>query len=143
MPGLLDVARISKQVTVEGADEPVPVYGVSAKGIAVLLDRFPILRELFAGRQIDMTPDKIIALVPDAIACIIACGMGFPGDAAQEAAAAQLPAETQLDFISQILALTMPKGVGPFVEKIGALLPGEAGILMSTPDMKSPQPSSP
>jgi hypothetical protein len=117
MVGLIDIAPAVENVTV-GANK-VPVYGVSAKGIALLLARFPELREMMSGREVGV--DKLLAMGGDAVAAIIAAGCGYPGDQEQEAAAGRLPVEVQADFLAPILRLTMPKGVGPFVEKLAGL----------------------
>lgn len=142
MPGLLDIAVARKTVPAGGTD--IPVYGVSAAGIAVILDRFPVVRELFAGvERTPITADLLFKMVPDAIATIIAAGCGEPGNEAAELAASRLPAHEQADLLEEILRLTMPKGVGPFVDR----LMGLAGLFdaesMSIPGLKSPAQSSP
>jgi hypothetical protein len=142
MTSLTDIAAATE--TVAG----VPVYGVSAKGIAILLNRFPVIRQLFGGQEIDFTPDLITTLAPDAIACIIAAGTGSPGDPKAEEAASKLSIQIQADMLDKIITLTMPNGVGPFVamiERIGATLgvnaPGaEDGS--KAPDTNSPKPSN-
>lgn len=125
MPGLLDIAKATKTIPIQGVN--VSVYGISARGIAVILDRFPIVRQMFTGKSDDITSDKIVALVPEAISCIIACGTGAPGDKDAEAAAELLPAGDQADLLQEIIALTMPKGAGPFVEKLMAIA-GAMGV---------------
>lgn len=144
MPGLLDVATSTRTVSVGGVDVPIP--GVSAKGIAYLLERFPVFRELLTGRTPKLAADNIIAMLPDAIAAIIAAGTGYPGNREAEAKAEALPAEVQVELLEAIFAVTMPKGVGPFVERIMALAgaldaPGVAPI--NTPVGKSRAPSKP
>lgn len=110
MPSLVDVAKQAE--TVHG----VPVYGVSSKGIAYLLGRFPELRAQIAGRTVEV--EEWIAMGGDCVAAIIAAGCGHPANEEQEAAAGLLPADKQADFLAPILRLTMPQGVGPFVEKV-------------------------
>lgn len=140
MPGLLDIAQSTKTVLV--GDKPIPVYGVSAKGIASLLERFPDFRKLFVGQSIDFSPETIVQIVPNAIAAIIAAGIGFPGDADQEREAERLPAGIQADLLHAILAATMPTGAGPFAEKLAALAATVSGKSMNIPDMKSPPQSN-
>lgn len=120
MTGLLSIAAITE--TVAG----VTVRGVSAKGIAMLLADFPALRALMTGREVDA--EALISVAPDAIAGIIAAGIGFPGDAEQVDAAASLPVEVQADFLTTILKLTFPKGPASFLEKINSL----GGVLNPT-----------
>lgn len=140
MAGLLDIAPPGETVPVGGAE--VAVTGVSARGVAVLLQRFPELRALFAGR----TPDaaRLAALGPDIVAAIIAAGTGSPGVARAEAVADRLPADTQIELLAAILRVTMPRGPGPLVERLGALgeqlgLPGLSPAAAAT---SSPAPSS-
>lgn len=116
MPGLLDIAISSRTVSI--GESEVPVYGVSAKGIAVLFERFPIFREMFSGRTPDLSPEAVTKLAPEAVAAIIAAGTGTPGNREAEAKAEQLPAGTQAELLEAIMELTMPKGFGPFVESV-------------------------
>lgn len=141
MPGLRDIANTSPTVTVQG--QPVTVSGVSARGIAVLLERFPPLRELFAGKAPQIDPATVMKLVPEAVACIIACGTGAPGDLEAEKIADSLVAGDQLDLLSKIIEVTMPRGFGPFVEKVETIAAIMGAESMNIPDMKSPRPSSP
>ena len=113
MASLLDIAPASKEV------HGVSVYGVSARGIAHLLGSFPELRKLMSGMEVDA--ESLMAVAPDAIAAIIAAGVGKPGDAEYTAAADRLPVDIQADLLSAILSITMPQGVGPFVEKLASL----------------------
>lgn len=136
MPSLTDIA--ASTATVAG----VPVYGVSVKGVAMLFERFPVFRELFTGRAVDFTPEMITKLAPDAIAAIIAAGTGTPGDRDAEAAAEKLPLHLQAGMLDKIIALTMPSGVGPFVEMV-ARLAATLGVAGSGDGSKAPDTSSP
>lgn len=143
MVGLLDIAPAVETVTVRGT--PLPVYGVSAAGVAYLLGKFPELRKLLTGYSMDQ--DKLLSLAPEVIAAVIASGCGVPGDKDAEAIAATLSVNEQYDLVAAIWRLTMPDGVGPFVQKLAAL--GEqAKVTVSAidpsataPDMKSPKRS--
>ena len=68
MVGLLDIAPLTKTVTIR--DQPIEVTGVSAKGLAQLLLRFPELRALISGREVGL--DQLLSLGGDIIAAIIA-----------------------------------------------------------------------
>lgn len=142
MTGLLSIAPVT--TTVAG----VTVHGVSAKGIALLLDGFPALRALMSGREVAV--DELIQAAPDAVAAIIAAGIGYPGDAQQIEAAAALPLDLQADFIAAILKLTMPKGPKGFLEKLSGLglsIPADAQPIVASaataPVMKSRKASKP
>jgi len=135
MPGLLDIAASTESVTVGGVS--VPVHGISAKGIAYLIGRFPAVRAMFAEKKMAFNPEELMRLVPDALAAIIACGCGNVNDPAAEEIASNLPAETQAEFLDKIVTLTMPKGVGPFVDRLASLAGQIGDGVMSTPDMAS------
>ena len=51
MVGLIDIAPKIETVDVQGAS--VAVHGVSAKGVAHLLGRFPELRMLMTGQEVE------------------------------------------------------------------------------------------
>lgn len=145
MPGLLDIAVSEAFVTVGTTKVDVP--GISAAGIAALMGRFPEIRMLMSGKELNLKPDAIMTLAPQAIAAIIAAGVGSAGDEAYEARAATLGVGLQLEFIETIINVTMPGGVAPFVARLTALMGGlETGLSAvsgenrtSTADMKSPK----
>ena len=132
MTSLLDIAPSSETVDING--QKVSVYGVSAKGIASLLGRFPELRALMSGRQVD--PEKLMSMGGDAVAAILAAGTGSPGDEEAERIAGLLSVEQQADLMESILRLTLPRGVGPFVEKLGKM-----GALLSAESQPPARPS--
>ena len=117
MVGLLDIAPATEQVAVRG--QKLPVYGVSAKGIAYLLSRFPDLRLMMTGRAVDV--ERLLEMGGDAVEAIIASGLGHPGEEDYERAAGKLSLEEQADILSAVLRLTLPNGIAPFVEKLTAL----------------------
>lgn len=131
MAGLLDIAPISTKL------HGVTVTGVSVKGVAYILDRFPQARMAMTGRELNLTVADIMVLAPQAIASIIAVGCGIvpdgtpEGEARQlehEAAASELVVGIQMEFIDAILKATLPGGVGPFVktlEQLGELAGGQ------------------
>ena len=117
MVGLIDIAPAVETLDMQGM--PVTVHGVSAKGVAHLLGRFPELRKLMTGHEVEA--EQLMAIGGDAVAAIIAAGCGYPGDEAAEAVAGNLSLHAQADLLASILRLTLPKGIGPFVEKLTAL----------------------
>ena len=137
MVGLVDIAPVTSTVSIRGQD--ITITGVSARGIALLLARFPELRAVMTGREVAL--DDLLKLGGDVIAAIIAAGTGVPGDAQAEAAADNLTLEEQADLLGAIVELTMPRGLGPLVEKLsrlGLLAGGGASAMQAT---TSPQPS--
>lgn len=140
MVGLLDIAPVTERVSVRGQE--IEVTGVSAKGVAHLLSRFPELRALVTGRG--ASPEALMEIGGDIVAAIIAAGTGYPADERAEKIASELSIGEQADLIASIFKLTMPQGFGPFVEKLtglGNLLSGEGATAM--PAAKSPKPSKP
>lgn len=142
MVALTDLAPSTRTVRVGGAD--VSVFGVSAKGIAALLTSFPTLKTAFAGGKIKVDAETVMTVAPDAIASIIAAGCGFPGDAAATAVAEKLSVGDQLTTLQAIAELTMPDGLGPFVETLNKLmaLMDEEDARGKVSDSKSASPSN-
>jgi len=118
MVSLLDIAPLTECVAI--GSQALTVAGVSAKGIVALLARFPQLQALVAGGDLAAGTNRF-GLGADAVAAVIAAGCGHPGDAQAEAVAASLPVDAQADLLTAIVRLTMPAGIGPFVEKLSAL----------------------
>ena len=140
MVGLIDIAPSIDSVDVQGSS--VAVHGISAKGVAHLLGRFPELRKLMSGQEVEA--EQLMAMGGDAVAAIIAAGCGYPGDEKAEAIAGTLAIDAQANLLAAIVRLTLPGGLGPFVDKLTAL----GGILDAAPsaavqDSNSPKPSTP
>ncbi len=135
MVGLIDIAPSVETVDVQGAS--VAVHGISAKGLAHLLGRFPELRKLMTGQEVET--EQLMAIGGDAVAAIIAAGCGYPGDETAETVAGKLSLDAQADLLAAILRLTLPKGIGPFVEKLTAL----GGVLDAAPSATAPASKSP
>ena len=151
MTSLLDIAARSEKVSIPGHDEPVEVWGVSARGIAALMDRFPAIRSAFSPGSAGADAVKLVQLVPDAIATIIAMGVHKAGDQEYEAAADALPADVQARLLEPIIRLTVGEaGFTPFVVRVVAMMGGEmptaaallngAGTSGKAPDGTSPSP---
>lgn len=146
MATLLDIATVSESINVPGKGgkpQEVEVFGVSAEGIAILFHRFPDIRALITGKSVDK--DKIAKLAPDAIAAIIACSTGSPGDKKAEVVARRLPLECQMDILEATIRLTMPGGLGPFAERLSglaSLMGANVETTDTAADTKSPSPSN-
>ena len=134
MVGLIDIAPKVEAIEVQGT--AVAVHGVSAKGVAHLLGRFPELRKLMTGQAVEA--DQLMTMGGDAVAAIIAAGCGYPGDEKAETVAGRLSIDVQADLLAAILRLTLPVGLGPFVEKLTAL----GGILDAAPSGMVPASNS-
>ena len=134
MVGLVDIAPITSSVTIRGQD--ITITGVSARGIASLLARFPELRALMTGREV--AQDDLLKLGGDVIAAIIASGTGTPGDPQAETAADNLTLEEQADLLAAIVELTIPRGLGPLVERLSrlGLLAGGASAMQAATSLQ-------
>ena len=135
MVGLVDIAPVTSTVSIRGQD--ITIAGVSARGIALLLARFPELRAVMTGREVAL--DDLLKLGGDVIAAIIASGTGAPGDVQAEAGADNLTLEEQADLLGAIVELTMPRGLGPLVEKLsrlGLLAGGGASAMQATTSLQ-------
>lgn len=137
---LTDIGPLRELVSI--GDKKLAVTGISAEGILVLFNRFPVLREwALAGK---ITLSNVQTKAPDAIKAIIAAGCGQPGDEAAERVAATLAVETQLDVLEAIGRLTFTKGFGPFVNRIVALAAQARSVNYGrAPDTALPQTSKP
>jgi len=80
MVRLIDIAPATETVHVQG--KPVTVHGVSAKGLTHLLARFPELRRLMTGQEVQA--DQLLAMGGDAVAAIIAAGCGYQATTRQK-----------------------------------------------------------
>lgn len=142
MVGLLDLAPSTRTVRAGGSD--VAVYGVSALGIAALLSQFPALLKMFAGGTLEANPKAIFENAPDAVSALIAAGCGYPGNKDAIKKAESLPVGEQVALVNAILDLTMPQGIGPFVEEVTKLM-GRLSLadLGKDPDSNSQLQSKP
>jgi hypothetical protein len=137
MVGLLDIAPLTQTVTIR--DQSIEITGVSAKGVAQLLLRFPELRALISGREVGL--DQLLALGGDIVAAVIAAGCGQVGDELAEAAAGHLGLDDQAELLTAIMKLTLPQGLGPFVDRLARMgLNPAPGAGSTTPDTSSPKP---
>ena len=110
MVGLIDVAPSVETIVVQSA--PVAVHGISAKGLAILLGRFPELRKLMTGQEVET--EQLMAIGGDAVAAIIAAGCGYPGDDAAESVASKLSLDAQADLLAADPAADPAEGYRPF-----------------------------
>jgi len=140
MASLMEIANVPRQVDVRGVK--VDVTGVSAEGLAALMARFPDIGKLFSG----IVPEKedLMKLAPTALSAFIAAGCGKAGNEQAEKIARDLGLGEQLDLVDEILRLTFPRGVGPFVQKLqelGVLSAVDIPSLQSS--LETPKNSSP
>lgn len=114
---LLDIGPLYEKVPV--SDKLLRVFGISAKGLFSIFQRYPAVGKWFSGGK--FTVPDLVAEAPDAMAAIIAAGCALPGNAEAEERASTFPIEAQLDVLEAIARLTFKNGFGPFVMRIVAL----------------------
>lgn len=145
---LADISRAHEDVDI-GAVNKLRVYGVSARGLFSIFQRFPEVGQWFKGGKFD--PKGLVAQVPDCIAGVIAAGCGYAGDVEMEKKAEDIAVEAQLDVLEAIFRLTFKNGFGPFVQRMVALsAQAESqnfgrGLGMTSPPVSKPvsQPDTP
>ena len=129
MPSLADIASIPEIVEIRGFK--FEITGLSASHIAKLLDRFPELRAMWTKR--DVKPDAWFKVIPSIVPFIIAAGCGKADDPDEIAAAANLGVEDQAALLGPIWNRTMPNGLGPFVERLVALVGQSSTLAIHAP----------
>jgi hypothetical protein len=140
--GLRDLLARREKVAINGNGEYLEVRGVSAQDVATLLEKFPALQKVFMGRGISI--EDLRTLAHDCIGSIIAAGVGKLGDDEVEKAANALPLEFQTDVIEAIGRATLPKGFGPFANRVTAAFGGlHSDPAGRPPVMNSPKESPP
>lgn len=114
---LTDLAPVARTVKIRGQE--FSVRGLQALEIVEIAVRYPDLAELVDQEEI--TAGSILSIARAAVPALIAAALGFSGDTEQEAAAATLTAGEEIEIIEAAVKLTMPTGIGPFVEKLVTL----------------------
>jgi len=139
--GLYDISGFGEDVDV-GDGVKLRVKGISAKGILMLLLRYPDLQKWLAGQTLAVA--DIMVQSPDVIAAVIAAGTGMPGDPEAEEIASGIPIEVQMDVVEVIYRRTFRSGFGPFAKRVLALYEhAVAARAGKDPVTKSPPVSQP
>lgn len=119
MADLLSIAPLTETIEVRGAK--VSVSGVTARGIADLLFRFPDLRKMWGTGQWDLA--ALLAMSDDILAAVIAAGCRQ----IDEENAGNLALDEKAELLGAIVRVTMPRGPGPFVEAVTGLMGSVGG----------------
>jgi hypothetical protein len=125
MTSLLDIAPSGRQITIR--DKTLTIKGISAQGVVYLLNRFPLVRQIMTGHQIEgLSVETFMVLAPDAVNAAIACGFGYVGTNLEEQEkaeeiAASFSIDEQVHALTEIMEVTLPRGIGPFVDMINGL----------------------
>jgi hypothetical protein len=135
MVSLIDIVPQTKDVETTAAGW-VELRGLGLRHVADLLVRFPELRKLMVEGAPAVDVDRLITDAPDAVAAIIAVAARQPEAAAK--IAEDWPVEDVMDCLIVVRDLTMPNGVGPFMERIARLVGGSDGQSGKVPAMNTP-----
>jgi hypothetical protein len=141
MASLLDIAPIKRKVPVMGQE--LEVGGLSALGIAHLLQRIPEVRKMLSGMDFEFTMERLVEAVPEAAGVIIASACGYEGNDEAEAAANRIPLGEQVEILETVLDLTIPGGLAPFVKKLRSLMAVVSSNDASGAGTKAPGGKSP
>lgn len=134
MPDLLSIAPLTETVEVRGAE--AVIRGVPVKAIAGLIARFPDLRKMWATGKFDAEP--LLGMSDEVIGAVIAAGCAN----IDEENAGNLALDEKAEFLAAIIRVTMPRGPGPFMATLTALLGTVGGGASPTaPASKSRKPS--
>jgi hypothetical protein len=139
MVSLVDIVPQKRSVTI-GAGE-LELRGLGLRQIASLFLQFPSLRNFFVENAPGVDFVEMLALMPDAVATIIAEAADQPDAMEALSKGGVLTAEEMLDCLTVIFDLTFPRGAVPLLERLTALIgrgavPGPSG---KAPAMNSPQ----
>lgn len=126
MVSLLDI--VPHQTTVDVGGAVVPIRGLSLTDIAFLIVRHPELKIIFGGK---FEVKDIVQRVPEVAVDIIVCGTGHRENSFEDArlVASALPIDQQFDILYAIIdeSFKSAGGLGPFVDRVSALL-GSVGV---------------
>lgn len=116
MTGLVDLAIPTEKVQIQGED--FDVHGLTFSAIAKLLSRFPEFGKMAQGGNFDFA--SLATLGPEFVSAFLSAGLDQNWSPETEKVVGYLPIDDQLQIFNAILKVSMPRGVGPFVETIAA-----------------------
>lgn len=116
MAGLLNIAPLAETVDIRGS--AATVTGVSVKGIADLIFRFPDLRKAWGAGKFDAA--VLLEMSDDIVNAVIAASV----EELDEANAANLALDEKAEIIGAAIRVTMPRGPVPFMAALTKLVEG-------------------
>lgn len=123
----------TRYVTIRGVK--IKVMGVSGRGLAELMSRFPEIAKMLTSKGSDRAV-LLRSLAPNALAAVIAAGIGEAGEDTEKIADS-LALDDQVIVLDEVLRATFPRGIRPFVETLTAL-----GAEMQSQEQQSTKHSS-
>lgn len=125
MVSLVDLGPLKKTVPIRGLD--IEVKGITAHDIFALLQDYPELRYVLAGKKTE--GDVVVSLIngiPGSLGSIIAAATGHAGEPEHIGAAQTLTVGEQTLILEAAIELTFPQGVSSFAASL-AKLASQAG----------------
>lgn len=133
MVSLLDITPASvKAITVPVQGHDVEVRGLGLGDIAYLIQHFPEVKDLFAGKEVSFSFEMVLEKAPALVYAVIACGTGTRGSEPAMDTIQKLSLNDQAAMLEAIFDETFKGGVGPFVARVQRL----AGVA-SDPGIKA------
>jgi hypothetical protein len=114
MVGLIDIVPLVERMTIRGKE--VEVHGIDLTQLGQLIWEFPEFRRLYETRQ--LTAAALLGLGTPMVAKLIA--LACPGRIDEGGARNLAPGE-QAEIVARIFKITMPTGIGPFVQVMEAI----------------------
>lgn len=115
---MVDIVELEYSVEIRGKNYETP--GLKLRALGKLLVRFPEVRKQIETGKFDL--EALLELSDEAIAAVIAAGLGKIGDKKTESWAARLSLGEQAELLFSVYNATVgPKGVGPFVQLLAAV----------------------
>jgi hypothetical protein len=146
MVSLVDIVPQKRSVSI-GAGE-LELRGLGLRQIAYLFLQFPSLRNFFVENAPGVDFVEMLALMPDAVATIIAEAANQPDAIEALSNGGILTPDEILECLTVIFDLTFPRGAVPLLERLTALVGREAvsaraGRDQVTNGQQAPRNSSP
>jgi hypothetical protein len=123
MATLLDIGPLTEDVEVRGV--ALTVQGLTAGHIFQLFAEFPEMRKMVENKQ-GNPQDIMLGLAPELIAKMIAMALGEARNAEVEAKVKTMGAGDQLTILAAVQRLSFPDGIGPFVDRVTAIMTSAA-----------------
>ncbi|MDE2467227.1 MAG: hypothetical protein KGL35_00360 [Bradyrhizobium sp.] len=118
MADIFDIVASTETVKLGGV--AIEVGGVPLGDFLKIVKRFPAVIAALKREQVE--PAVWFDCGAEAIAALLAAGVGKLGDADAEARIGRFPGAYQLALLKSIMAQTMPDGPGPFVRELMTVL---------------------
>jgi hypothetical protein len=120
MPSFAGLASKRVEATISSG-QTVEVKGLGLDVIAIVLDHIEELEKAVAGIE-SFSMMKLLSQAPLAVAALAAASVcGNPYSEEEQKAFLELALEDQLAVVEKIFEATMPRGFGPFAERVKAL----------------------